>query len=127
MIKNIYDDIANLKSKLFISFEGHIQELEIWKKTSNFYSQAGGLIRQYLTKHKIIFYPHYINLTTIDISIINLPKNTKYYAFIRAFEKKYLKKNKKPLQLPPAKKINLYTSVFTFLNGKNITLRINVD
>ena len=41
MIKNIYDDIANLKSKLFISFEGHIQELEIWKKTSTFYSQAG--------------------------------------------------------------------------------------
>ena len=127
MIKNIYDDIANLKSKLFISFEGHIQELEIWKKTSNFYSQAGGLIRQYLTKHKIVFYLHYINLTTIDISIINLPKNMKYYAFIRAFEKKYLKKNKKPLQLPQAKKINLYTSVFTFLNGKNITLRINVD
>lgn len=127
IIKNIYNDIDNLKSQLFIYFEGHIQELEIWKKTSKFYSQAGGLIKQYLTKHKIVFYLHYINLTTIDISIISLPKNTKYYAFIRAFEKKYLKKNKRPLLLPQTEKINLYTRVFTFINGKNITLQINVD
>ena len=127
IIKKLYEDFDNLDPKLAITFEGCIQEFEIYKKKFSFIRKVSGMLKQTLSKNKISYNVKFMNFYSFKIRIIKLPKTPSYYYVISSFEKAYKRRNKSEMKIDAFNKQKIYSNIFNFMNGKSISMIVNTD
>lgn len=127
IIKKLYEDFDNLNPKLTITFEGYIQEFEIYKKKYSFIRKVSGMLKQTLSKYKITYIVHFMNFYSFKIRIIKLPKTPSYYSVISSFEKAYKRRNKSEMKIDAFNKKRIYSNIFNYMNGKSISMIVNAD
>ena len=113
--------------KILITFEGYIQEFEIYKKKFSFIRKVSGMLKQTLSKNKISYNVKFMNFYSFKIRIIKLPKTPSYYYVISSFEKAYKRRNKSEMKIDAFNKQKIYSNIFNFMNGKSISMIVNTD